>query len=1004
MKYCYFSEKYLKLFKQKNGALPDKKDIFEIVMWSDADDICGLYEECFDDDKEHDLKLKNYIFSEMLKITGTEFVFVYEHKIKKCEGKIPLLHICIEKNIIPFVCMLIKGGANLHSKTHTNRSIFHTCVIFNDDPTLLNYLLGQKNIKFDEFDNKYDTPLCIAVQDKKIDFAKILIQRGANLLAKNCEDICPVGRIAQLMLCECGCEKGELLELLRMILKMENTNYEVKKYFIDESILKGKPTVFEIIIEECPQVIDEFDILSRLIESNNIHKDEVLDLLIKSNKYDSQYTNYYGITLLDYLLMFNYVEHVQYILSNNTDLLTFEKENYKKHHNNNKIYTLFEYLFIKDNIIVNDKISNIHKPNSAILELLNILIKYGLDINEKYFGYYPIEYAIKYCCPLIVKKLIDLGANIHYDIINKQCFSHGSNQDLLALAVQYNSHRCVELLIENGVKENYIYISENEKVPTAIIMAIIKDNDEMFQYLYLKYIDPENENIKNYLSNVVQLEANLNQEEFKDVLNCEFDYDVCLYIDRTIQRFIPCVNVRKTKTYVQLYQFTLLVTGFLDLDNYMHIWDVMDNYNNVMELIAPNYELLNSFVNIITFIGEFRSDYIIKKYLCIIDNLINDHSNNKTPNWGTMHKFIQYVHREGYINNFARIKSFSDGVKFKYGVTSNNELFNNICDKKGKLKFDNFEIFTCNDYNCKKCQNIFFKENRKINYSCVFEKCKFHKIINITNTYDKNITNIDKIITNIDKNIADIVDIDTDSIDTNVSKNKNKNKNEKQLEVNTDEVSPKVTSKKIKSTKNIPLPIDECCEQDIKLNVDPTIKLNIDSEDATMFDLKKKLFKLFFPVKLEHYDMIFNQLCEKPIYTENEKEICFEYNNKVYTLFKNANTTVLKPPDNWIRYYASNIGKIEKCDFNHDIPFWIDPIIPKINCHMENISDINNENMMCKLYYFYGSIKSPNYLVSGVFEYFLNGTGTLFHRMFRQYYKLSPQLQLLFAKINIGLR
>jgi hypothetical protein len=167
--------------------------------------------------------------------------------------------------------------------------------------------------------------------------------------------------------------------------------------------------------------------------------------------------------------------------------------------------------------------------------------------------------------------------------------------------------------------------------------------------------------------------------------------------------------------------------------------------------------------------------------------------------------------------------------------------------------------------------------------------------------------------------------------------------------------------------------------------------------------IRKKLFKLYFPTKQEHYDNIYKELLEKPIYNETEDSIKFEYNNKIFTIFKTFKTTKninLANPSRWIKYYAPNIGKDEKWDFDHEIPFWIDNIICKLNCYEDEIDDVNNKDMKSKLFYFYGMIQVDNYMTKGIFEYFINGTGTIFHRMFRQFHKLSPRLQPIFSDEN----
>jgi hypothetical protein len=166
--------------------------------------------------------------------------------------------------------------------------------------------------------------------------------------------------------------------------------------------------------------------------------------------------------------------------------------------------------------------------------------------------------------------------------------------------------------------------------------------------------------------------------------------------------------------------------------------------------------------------------------------------------------------------------------------------------------------------------------------------------------------------------------------------------------------------------------------------------------DLTTDFIKKSLFKLNFPIKVNHYDVICNELQINPHVIENKKSLEFINNKNKKYIFDKSKPSFNKKPSCWIKYYAPNIGVEEKKNFEHEIPFWIDKVIYKLNCYEDETDDINHIDKNTKMIYFPGSIVDNNVKYDGVYEYFINGTGTLFHRMFRKMSKLKPNIKNLF--------
>lgn len=1002
-------KKYINLFsKKKDGKFPDQNEILNTVLGACDEYITILYKNCLLG--EQDIKLRTYIFTEMIKITGSNYMLVHDSKIKSLSEKRPLLQFVVQMNNIPFMCILIKHGANIHLKNSMRQNILHICVGY-QNKNLMKYFIDKK-VNIDELDADDETPLIFALKLNYFDMAKMLIENDANCLIKNEDNISPIIIILNMLCndesiyfvkdCCIECKKKDVTELLIIILKTiskkngDSYGYEIKKILSRNFIEYGKCEYVELLVNNCDNIIDEFDMIKYSFETYNKNKMEILRYLISSDKYDYKRIINNGVTIFDYALFYLNYECIEIMLNKYDDLLNFENKNYlnnnkhNRHNKHNKMYTIYDYLFTEDSIIIDAKIKLMYKNKKYIIKTLELLIKNGLDINEKYGDYLPIEYAIRYVDNDVLGNMIDMGVNLDLEIIKKQVFTIFGNNDLLTFAVKFHKFEKLKFLIEKNVTPKYINISSEESVPICLIMSIMKDNYIIFDYLYDKYIDKTNKNIRGYLIKMIEIEALDNMDEFLKIMQYDFSEKKSElgYVDRLIQRFIPFNNNHKEKIYLQIYELILLLTSFFDYDNDMYAWIIMDKYNYVLDLIAPNNDLLYSLIDILVYVGGFQSDFIITKYLYIINNLIEENNDKfkKSLNCDSIKKFCIYVDNKCLINNFIKIKNFGIDIKYKLATTSKKEIYDNMC--KISENFDvssDFDNYTCNDYGCKKCANIFHKENK--NPGVIFYDICIHE-----DAIDKNDGDIYPLIfreKHSKKKKKKSPSTSSDSFSNNDSKLE---KNEKKQNVNSDwSVDSDDLGENL--TKNITKNITNCYQDD---------KNNY--YDSIEYITKKKLFKLYFPVKQDHYDNVYKSLLTSPKYDNNSNFINFSYNEKIFTIFKNFTISqtckynqIFKKPTRWIKYYAPNIGKDDKWDFYHEIPFWIDNVLCQFNCYEEEIDDVNNKNMKSKLFYFNGIIQIENYITRGVFEYFINGTGTIFHRMFRQFHKLSPQMQILFS-------
>ena len=159
---------------------------------------------------------------------------------------------------------------------------------------------------------------------------------------------------------------------------------------------------------------------------------------------------------------------------------------------------------------------------------------------------------------------------------------------------------------------------------------------------------------------------------------------------------------------------------------------------------------------------------------------------------------------------------------------------------------------------------------------------------------------------------------------------------------------------------------------------------------------EKVLINLRYPIIQQYYiKMINNIIGDNCIITETDKNITINdnTNNIKTTIHKYKN---LKQPENWFLCYSYNIGS--KQDDNHMFPFVLDKKLSKVSCYQKITKDVINNIGSTKIIYFFGKLESQGKSTYGVFEYFIDGYHSLFHRLFRPFEQLSDKLKLNMAK------
>lgn len=197
---------------------------------------------------------------------------------------------------------------------------------------------------------------------------------------------------------------------------------------------------------------------------------------------------------------------------------------------------------------------------------------------------------------------------------------------------------------------------------------------------------------------------------------------------------------------------------------------------------------------------------------------------------------------------------------------------------------------------------------------------------------------------------------------------------------------PIETGPKIKSDS------DEKLSKVISVTKAPKVKMN--KGFSPQKQVEKLLFKLSWPFKLEHYDEMFNNLTSANICFEKDNKLSASSNWKMHNIQSTIYPLNKSRPKTWFKYYSPHIGKAEKQDVVHMFPFSLDKKIVNYPCvHFSCLDPTDYKgSRMNNFYHFYGELVVDGNSVMGCYEYFINGSGNLFHRMFREMDKVTPKV------------
>ncbi|AYV82616.1 MAG: ankyrin repeat-containing protein [Hyperionvirus sp.] len=169
--------------------------------------------------------------------------------------------------------------------------------------------------------------------------------------------------------------------------------------------------------------------------------------------------------------------------------------------------------------------------------------------------------------------------------------------------------------------------------------------------------------------------------------------------------------------------------------------------------------------------------------------------------------------------------------------------------------------------------------------------------------------------------------------------------------------------------------------------------------------IEKKLFKLSWPEKVEHYDRLYGWLKRTDYVVKrlgngiSITDVQAGVNATVIGLSLSKDSTVIKSPSCWFKTYGPHIGNMVKNDMNHLFPFGLDGELGSLVCIEKIVADPTClKNGVNSLLYFFGTLSSDpagKNKIYGCFEYFINSRLTLFHRMFRPLENLQPWIKKL---------
>ena len=185
--------------------------------------------------------------------------------------------------------------------------------------------------------------------------------------------------------------------------------------------------------------------------------------------------------------------------------------------------------------------------------------------------------------------------------------------------------------------------------------------------------------------------------------------------------------------------------------------------------------------------------------------------------------------------------------------------------------------------------------------------------------------------------------------------------------------------------------------KNIKYIPDETVEHTLHYEDDENY-INKVLIPLMYPNKVPHYDLMYERLMGSNCTISETASYIFvrdNISNIISIIFNQGNR---RKPINWFKYYNHNIGKEAKTDTMHLFPFVLDKKLKDIGCYQKGANDNVNQYGKIQLISFLGMLIHLDKHILGIYEYYIDATGLLFHRFFKPLDQINDKM-----RINLGI-
>jgi len=569
------------------------------------------------------------------------------------------------------------------------------------------------------------------------------------------------------------------------------------------------------------------------------------------------------------------------------------------------------------------------KTEEQILDTVKILVDYNCDINNRNdYGFRPIEMAIQYYSSDFVNKIIDFGADIMGEMRRVgHHYSPISNNDVLSFSVQCGKMDTMISLLSKNVPIHTL--PENDDCPNCLLCAISYSNYQIVKYLMdhdrIKPLISDEKTRKSIYKYAIKNCMNPKIIELFATNGKKIVIDECANFENFVGKHMHiCKNKNNMKLVLDFLE--KLCTVVIDVYRLAHIDDAKKHFSEIDAIMIDITKNVDHVYD--HFIGEELADDIMTVISVImLHNYVDDikyivqYIAEFVNN--NRHELLQAKEKLTMLSKFIKPESF-DALKETLNIIRRIRE-RNLRRKKKLIKHP---TRSSKKKNCTK-KNI----NKSDNDS-----------VDSTDTVDA----VDSM---------DTVDTaDTDTVDS--------------IEL---DCSNAVAQTAISS--------NDCGATDQMGRYKKSMADFLVRKDKC---IRAMLYKLEWPVRVSHYNMLYNQLMHPNTkYIEEEKKMVMIDHVNYLEVYK----TGYAVPSYWFKSYAPNIG--EKNDQPHMFPFSLDRKLSKMPC-IEIIGndpthrdELANPNMLGldHFLYFYGQYNG----VVGCFEYFINSRQTLFHRMFREY-------------------